>query len=67
MEDTRLQEYRQARLREQEEERRARKVASDLRLQKELQAQDEARQAETPPVEERHYAQLPRHSHTGIR
>lgn len=72
MEDTRIEEFeeyrRQARLREQEEERRARKVAAGLRLQQqERQAQDEARLTEVPPAEEQHYAQLPRHFHTGIR
>ncbi|MCX4826427.1 hypothetical protein OG883_43085 [Streptomyces sp. NBC_01142] len=70
MEDARLEEFqRKTRLREQEEEgRRTRKVAADLRLQQqERQAHDEARLAEMPPAEEQHYAQLPRHSYTGIR
>ncbi|MCX4681587.1 hypothetical protein OG413_41025 [Streptomyces sp. NBC_01433] len=70
MEDTRLTEHqRKARLREQqEEERRTRKVVADLRLQQqERQAHDEARQAEVSSAEEQHYAQLPRHSYTGIR
>lgn len=68
MEDERLEEIqRQARLRQQEEEHRRRKAESDLRLQQQAdQAQDEARLAEAPPAEE-HYAQLPRHSYTGIR
>jgi hypothetical protein len=70
MEDARLEEFqRKARLREQEEEgRRTRKVAADLRLQQqERQAHDEARLAEASPAEEQHYAQLPGHSYTGIR
>lgn len=69
MEDERLTEYRRrARLREQEEDRRRRKAAADFRLQQqEGQAQDEDRLTEAPPAEEQHYAQLPRHSHTGIR
>jgi predicted RecB family nuclease len=69
MEDERLKEYRRrARLREQDEERRRRKADADLRLQQqEGQAQDEARLAEAPTAEEQHYAQLPRHSYTGIR
>ncbi|MGW6203727.1 hypothetical protein ACWF9B_08785 [Streptomyces sp. NPDC055089] len=53
---------------QQEEERRKRKVVADLRLQQqERQAHDEARQAEVSSAEEQHYAQLPRHSYTGIR
>ncbi|MFJ5952248.1 hypothetical protein [Streptomyces noursei] len=69
MDEARLEEFRrQARLREQDEERRTRKVAGDLRLrQQERQAQEEARQTEVAPVEDQHYAQLPRHSYTGIR
>ncbi|MCQ1577085.1 hypothetical protein [Streptomyces parvus] len=72
MEAARIEELeehrRQARLRDQEEERRARKVAADLRLQQqERQAQDEARLTEMPPAVEQHYAQLPRQSYTGIR
>lgn len=72
MEAARIEELeehrRQARLRDQEEERRARKVAADLRLQQqERQAQDEARMTEVPPAAEQHYAQLPRQSYTGIR
>lgn len=69
MEDERLEEFqRRARLRQQEEERRTRKADADLRLQQqEGQAQDEARLAEAPTAEEHHYAQLPRHSYTGIR
>ncbi|MFE9250724.1 hypothetical protein [Streptomyces sp. NPDC007088] len=69
MEDARLEEYRRhTRLREQEDLRRARKVAADLRLQsQERQAQDEAHQAEVPPAEDQRYAQLPRTSYTGIR
>ncbi|MFI6277932.1 hypothetical protein [Streptomyces sp. NPDC050988] len=69
MQDERLEEFRrQSRLREQEEERRRRKAESELRLQQQVdQAQDEARLAEAPPAEDQHYAQLPRHSYTGIR
>ncbi|MGW6145570.1 hypothetical protein [Streptomyces sp. NPDC055140] len=69
MEDERLEDHRrQARLREQEEERRRRKVAADLRLKQQgRQAQDEAHLAEASPAEEQHYAQLPRHTPTGIR
>ncbi|MET8816495.1 hypothetical protein ABZW47_31405 [Streptomyces sp. NPDC004549] len=69
MDDARLEEYRRhARLREQEDERRARKVAADLRLEaQERQAQDEAHQAEVPAAQEQSYAQLPRTSYTGIR
>ncbi|WP_440580996.1 hypothetical protein [Streptomyces sp. PT19] len=64
-----LEEHRrQARLRDQEEERRARKVAADLRLkQQERQAQHEGRLTEVRPAAEQHYAQLPRPSYTGIR
>jgi hypothetical protein len=69
MEDERLEDFRrQTRLREQEEERRRRKAAAKLRLrQQEGQAQDEARALAEGPAAEEHYAQLPRHSHTGIR
>lgn len=70
MDDVRLEElWRQARLRERDEEaRRTRQVAANLRRQqRERQAQDEARQAAVPSAEEQHYAQLPRRSYTGIR
>ncbi|MEU5193575.1 hypothetical protein AB0G86_05850 [Streptomyces scabiei] len=70
MQDERLEAFRRkTRLRKQEEERRRREeAAANLRLrQQEGQAQDEARAlVEGPPAEE-HYAQLPQHSHTGIR
>ncbi|MER5372665.1 hypothetical protein [Streptomyces sp. NPDC002553] len=57
-----------AQLRQLAEERRTRKVAADLRQrQQERQAQDEAALAAAPAAEEQHYAQMPRHSHTGIR
>ncbi|MFJ9580780.1 hypothetical protein ACIRQF_30870 [Streptomyces sp. NPDC101191] len=57
-----------AQLRQLEEERRTRTVAADLRRrQQERQAQDEAALADAPAAEAQHYAQLPRHSHTGIR
>ncbi|MFF7115634.1 hypothetical protein ACFY91_25440 [Streptomyces albogriseolus] len=57
-----------AQLRQLDEQRRTRKVAEDLRLrQQERQSQDEAAMAAAPAAEEQHYAQLPRHSHTGIR
>lgn len=56
-----------AQLRQQEEDRRRRKVTTDLRLQQqERQAQDEARNSEVRAVGEQ-YAELPRHSHTGVR
>ncbi|MFI1700334.1 hypothetical protein ACH419_30730 [Streptomyces bobili] len=69
MADERFEEFqRQAKLRELEEERRRRQVDADHRLQEqESQAQHEARLAEAPPAEVKHYAQLPRHSYTGIR
>jgi hypothetical protein len=69
MADEQLDEHtRQARLREQEEDRRRRKVTADLRLQRQQrQAEEEARLAEPRPAEEQHYARLPRHSNTGIR
>ncbi|MFF7953720.1 hypothetical protein [Streptomyces griseorubiginosus] len=55
-----------AQLRQLDEQRRTRKVAEDLRLrQRERQSPDEATSAVA--AMEGHYAQLPRHSHTGIR
>ncbi|MGW3389551.1 hypothetical protein [Streptomyces cinereoruber] len=67
MDEARIEELRRlARLREQQDEERMRKIAAD-RLQQERQAQDEARQAAMPSVEEQHYARLPGHSYTGIR
>jgi len=57
-----------AQLRQLEEERRTRTVAADLRLrQQERQAQEEPALAEAPAAEAQHYAELPRHSYTGIR
>ncbi|MFI0813569.1 hypothetical protein [Streptomyces echinatus] len=57
-----------AQLHQLDDQRRTRKVVEDLRLrQQERQSQDEAAMAAAPAGEERHYAQLPRHSHTGIR
>ncbi|MEV7282409.1 hypothetical protein [Streptomyces sp. NPDC093111] len=70
MDEARLEELRRlARLREQQdEERRSRNIAADLRLQQqERQAQDEAHQAAVPPAEEQHFAQLPGPSYNGIR
>ncbi|MEU1076456.1 MULTISPECIES: hypothetical protein [unclassified Streptomyces] len=70
MDEVRLEELRRlARLREQQdEERRTRKIAADLRLQQqERQAQDEAHQAAASPAEEQHYTRLPGPTYTGIR
>lgn len=61
------QQERQEKLREQEAERRRRKVTADLRLKRqERQAQDEALRPVERPAEEYH-TQLPNPSHTGIR
>ncbi|MFD6329200.1 hypothetical protein ACFWGI_06425 [Streptomyces niveus] len=46
---------------------RLRKIVEDLRLQQQDQAQEEGRTTETLASDEHHYAELPRHSHTGIR
>jgi hypothetical protein len=70
MDEARLDELRRlARLREQQdEERRTRQIAADLRLhQQERQAQDEAHQAALSRGEKHHHAQLPGPCYTGIR
>ncbi len=58
---------RQEELRKQEDDRRGRRVAAELRLlQQERQPQDESHRSVERPTEE-HYAQLPAPRHTGIR
>lgn len=54
-------------LREQEDERRRQRVASQVRRDsQERQAQDEAC-AVSPQLDDHHYAELPRYSNHGIR
>lgn len=68
MEDERLDEHvRLTRLRKQGEERRRRKIAADLRLQQKERQAEEAQMTEAAATDEQRYAELPRHSHTGIR
>lgn len=72
MADERLDEQQQRTrlLRQGEDARRSRKIAADLRLQQ-MERQAQVAQEEAPVTEtlagEQCYAELPRHSHTGVR